>query len=414
MKILIVNASDIQGGAARAAYRLHESLLKEGEDSKMLVQNKNSGDWTVLGPNSKIQKGVNKLRPTLDSIPIKIYKNRVNTLFSTSWLGFSHIVDKINDINPDIVHLHWICGGMIRIEDIARIKKPVIWSLHDNWAFTGGCHIMGGCKKYKNKCGSCPALGSKKDKDLSRKIYSRKKKVFNQKKDITIVGLSKWIYDCSKSSSLLKNKRHVNLPNSINTKVFKPFSRIKSRELWNLPIDKKMILFGAMNATTDTNKGFKILVETLVNLDINNNIEFIVFGGREPKQPLGLNFKVNYVGSLTDDVSLSTLYNVADVMVVPSFQENLSNTIMESMACGTPVVAFNVGGNSDMIEHKVNGYLAIPFDTKDLKRGIEYIIHNPNIKKIRNNSRQKILSKFDSVFVANKYIELYKNTTKQV
>ena len=138
MKILIVNTSDIDGGAARAAYRLHKSLLQQGIDSQMLVQRKSSDDFTVLTEEKKTTKYFNKLRPIIDSIPVRFYKERTKTLFSPSWFGFGNIVDKINEINPDIVHLHWICGGMIKIEDIARINAPIVWSLHDMWAFTGG------------------------------------------------------------------------------------------------------------------------------------------------------------------------------------------------------------------------------------------------------------------------------------
>ena len=155
MKILIVNTSDIQGGAARAAYRLHQALLAENIDSQMLVQSKSSDDFTVLADTGKIIRGFNKLKPTLDGLPVSRYKQRSKTLFSPAWLGFSTIVDKINALNPDIVHLHWVAGGMMPIEDIAKIKAPIVWSLHDMWAFTGGCHYDEGCHAYTKDCGNC-------------------------------------------------------------------------------------------------------------------------------------------------------------------------------------------------------------------------------------------------------------------
>jgi hypothetical protein len=212
MKVLIVNTSDIEGGAARAAYRLHRSLLSENIESRMLVQRKKSNDYTVINiAENKIQKGINLLRPTIDQMPVKVYKNRTKTLFSPAWFDFNNIVEKINEINPDIVHLHWICGGMIKIEYLAKIKQPMVWSLHDNWAFTGGCHIKWECEKYKNNCGACPRLGSNKENDLSRWIWKRKKKTFIKINNLTIIGLSKWIMNISKESSLLKDKRHINL-----------------------------------------------------------------------------------------------------------------------------------------------------------------------------------------------------------
>lgn len=163
MKILIVNSFDIKGGAARAAYRLHRALLTEGVDSRMLVQTKLSDDFTVKGPISKFEKAVSEIRPLLDNLPVRLYKQRTATLFSPSWLPFSNIVNRINNLEPDVVHLHWITGGMLRIEDIQNIKAPIVWSLHDMWAFTGGCHYDEECGGYKKHCGNCKVLGSKKE-----------------------------------------------------------------------------------------------------------------------------------------------------------------------------------------------------------------------------------------------------------
>ncbi len=186
----------------------------------------------------------------------------------------------------------------------------------------------------------------------------------------------------------------------------------KRRELWSLPKDKKLILFGAVAATSDINKGFKELSKALQKLR-GTDIEFVVFGSSKPERAPEFKFKAHYVGRLQDDISLVTLYSACNVMVVPSLQENLPNTIMESLSCVTPVVAFDVGGNSDMIEHKLNGYLAKPFDTDDLARGIEWILNNENYDKLCQNAREKVLKEFDSKVVAKKYIELYEKILNQ-
>ena len=408
MKILIVNTSDIQGGAARAAYRLHRALLAYGFDSQMLVQSKVSDDYTVIGPETKIKKAIAKIRPTLDQLPVRRYKKKSKTLFSPAWLPFTGIIEKINKINPDIVHLHWICGGMMRIEDIGRITYPIVWSLHDNWAFSGGCHYDEDCKAYEKECGNCKVLGSIKENDLSYKIFNRKRKVFASKNDMIIVGLSRWLNECSKNSFLLKDKKHINLPNPIDTSMFKPFDKEKARELWSLPQGKKLVLFGAMGATSDPRKGFKELSEALQKIEKNSDIEFVVFGSSHPQNAPDLGFKTHYLGLLHDDVSLVTLYSAVDVMVVPSLQENLSNVIMESLACGTPVVAFDVGGNSDMIDHKMNGYLAKPFDTTDLANGIEWVLNTPTYGELCKNAREKVIREFESKVVVEKYVALYK------
>jgi glycosyltransferase involved in cell wall biosynthesis len=406
MKILIVNTSDIQGGAARAAYRLHKALLGQNVDSQMLVQSKSSDDFTVIGPQSKVQKYFGKLRPTLDSLSVRKYKDRTKTLFSPSRVPFSNVVDKINNINPDIVHLHWIAGSMLRIEDFAKIKAPIVWSLHDMWAFTGGCHYDEKCGGYEKECGNCKVLGSDKENDLSRKIYNRKQKTYSKIDNMTIVGLSKWLSKCAQNSTLLKDKKHINLPNPIDTSIFKAFDKDKARELWSLPKDKKLVLFGAMGATSDPRKGFKELSESMKKLK-SEAIEFVIFGSSEPQEKQNFGFKTHYIGSLHDDVSLVTLYSAVDVMIVPSLQENLSNAIMESLSCGTPVVGFDIGGNSDMIAHQKNGYLARPLDTDDLACGIEWVINTENYAELCTNVREKALREFESVVVAKKYIKLY-------
>jgi len=414
MKILTVNTHDIDGGAARAAYRLHKSLLKEGIDAQMLVMRKQSDDFTVVSSHSSKPKRVMALlRPTLDQFPVMRYKDRDRTLFSSLWLGFSGVVDRINALNPDIVHLHWVCGGMLRIEDIAKIKAPIVWTLHDNWLFTGGCHIMWECEKYKEHCESCPRLGSTKKNDLSHWVFGRKEKSFIKIKDMTIVGLSSWLHKCAKESFLLRDKKHLCLPNPIDTTVFKPLNKKIARELWHLPQDKKLILFGANFATGDINKGFKHLSESLHKLTILD-VELVVFGSSEPKESQDFGFKTHYLGHLHDDVSLVTLYSACDVMVVPSLQENLSNAIMESLSCAIPVVAFDVGGNGDLIDHKQNGFLAKAFDTTDLKDGIEWVLSHNNYEFLCQNAREKVVKEFDSKVVAKRYIKLYEEVIKEL
>lgn len=406
MKVIIVNTFDIQGGAARATYRLHKALLAEGIDSQMLVQSKSSDDFTVLGPQTKFQKVLGKIRPTLDSLAVQRYKDRSKTLFSTSWLPFSGLVDKINALNPDVVHLHWIAGGMMRIEDLAKIKAPIVWSLHDNWAFTGGCHIMWDCIRYVKSCGECPRLGSKQEQDVSRKVWHRKNETFTKIPNLKIIGLSNWISDCARKSSLFTDTEVICLPNLIDTKSYAPFEKFYARTLLNLRQDKKIIAFGAMSATSDINKGFQYLSQALALL--SKDYELVVFGSSEPKYSQGFKQQVHYLGHLHDDISLRVLYSAADVMVVPSLQENLSNAIMESLACGTPVVGFAIGGNEDLIKHQHTGYLAKPLDIEDLANGINWILNHDNPSALANAAREKVIREFDSKVVAIKYIDLYK------
>ena len=412
MKILNVSNSDIASGAPQATYRLHKALLDAGIESQMLVQFKSSDDFTVMGPITRIQKMIGRLRIHLDPLPVYLYKDRKKQLFSPSWVPFSTIVNRINTISPDLVHLHWINGGMMRIEDIVKIKAPIVWSLHDNWGFTGGCHVMWECEKYKDACGACPRLGSSKENDLSRSVFNRKQKTFSKLKNMTVIGLSNWLANCAKESSLFKNNHVICLPNPINTKNFAPLDKIEARKLFNLLEDKKLVLFGAQSATTDINKGFNKLTEALKNIN-TQNVELVVFGSSQPKQTQNFKQPVNYLGYLHDNLSLRALYSAADVMVVPSIQEAFGQTASESMACGTPVVAFGATGLLDIVDHRVNGYLAKPFDTNDLAQGIDWVLNAENYSELCKNAQDKVLKEFDSKVVANKYIELYEKILTQ-
>lgn len=406
MKILHVNISDLHGGAARAAYRLHQGLLSAGIESRMLVVSKKSDDRTAIGPANSVQYIQDRIRYLLDGFPLKWYGNRKRELFSPAWAGFSSMANRINKLNPDIVHLHWINGGMLNIGEIAKIHAPIVWSLHDMWAFTGGCHYSDGCERYKNNCGNCKVLGSDSSKDLSRKIFEKKRKAYS-KKEMTIVGLSRWLNRCAEESTLLRDKKHINLPNPIDTDIYKPFAKDAARALWNLPQDKKLVLFGAINATADPRKGFHELNEALHKMS-DDTTELVVFGSSEPKVSQNFGLTTHYLGHIRDDVSLVTLYNAVDVMVVPSLQENLSNAIMEALACGTPVVGFDIGGNSDMVEHQINGYLARSFDTGDLKMGIEWVLNHSKYDDLRRRAREKVVKTFESRAVAEQYLMLYR------
>ena len=222
-----------------------------------------------------------------------------------------------------------------------------------------------------------------------------------------ITGLSNWMHQSAKSSSLLRDKHHVQLPNPINTATFAPFDRAEARRLLNLPRDKKLILFGAMNATSDPNKGFEHIFAALKAASLANT-ELVIFGSSQTSTPLHFTQYVHYLGQLHDDISLRVLYNAADVMIVPSLQESFGQTATESMACGVPVVAFNTTGLKDIVDHKSNGYLAQPFDTDDLAKGIEWVLDAPNYQQLCDNAREKVLTHFDSQLVAKQYIALYK------
>ncbi len=411
MKILTINYSDTNGGAAIAAYRLHRALVAAGHDAVMLVQVKETDDPTVIGPKGKLGKLKGLLRPEIDKYIINRYKDRSQTLFSPGWLPFSNIPKIIDKINPDIVHLHWVANAFFPIKDFAKIKKPVVWSLHDMWAFTGGCHYDESCEKHKKECGNCPVLKTHKKKDISRKYSKRKNRAFAKIKNLTVVGLSKWMAEAAQASTIFKNTLVVNIPNAIDARKLRPINSQTARSLLQLPLDKKLIVFGAMNAASDPRKGFKELSEAIEKLDVWN-AELVVFGASKPANPPNFKYPVHYLGKLKDELTMQLLYSTSDVVAVPSIQENLSNIIIESMACGAPVVGFDIGGNSDMIDHKHNGYLAQPFDTQDLADGLQWALEHPIYNKVSQNAREKAVKTYDQSVVVPQYVALYEEMLK--
>ena len=401
MKILILSTHDLVGGAAKAAYRLHLSLLDLGVNSVMLVQFKTSDDPTVLSVDSSRNKIASRIRRYIEKLPSTFFSDDEKYLFSLSWLSNKRTVRMISKLNPDIVHLHWFNSGMLSISDLPKIKFPIVWTLHDMWAFTLGLHVDPSFDIYLD-------ARPKVELNIARRLLLKwKKRNYLKIENISIVGLSKWITTCSENSFLLSGFRHMTLPNPIDTCLFTPVNRFHAREFFDLNPEDKVILFGAWNAETDMNKGFHLLKEALISIPSTYTV--VLFG--TIPEDCSKDFKQNviFAGHISSEDVLVKLYSSADIMVVPSLYENLSNSIMESLSCGTPVAAFDVGGNSDLIDHKINGYLAKPYSSADLAQGIRWILRDQNCTAMSVKAREKSLNVFDSKFVANKYLGLYKS-----
>jgi glycosyltransferase involved in cell wall biosynthesis len=278
------------------------------------------------------------------------------------------------------------------------------------WPFTGGCHYSQECDRYTDSCGACPKLHSHQSWDLSRWVWQRKGKAWNDLK-LTVVTPSLWLAKCASSSSLFKDVRVEVIPNGLDTQTYKPITRQLARDLINLPQDKYLVLFGAMYPNSDRRKGFHLLQPALQSLSQSGwqeRIELAVFGASEPNQATDMGFKSHYLGKFSDDISLAVVYAAADVFVAPSLQDNLPNTVMEAIACGTPCVAFNIGGMPDLIEHQQNGYLAQPFQVEDLAQGIAWVIENQQRhQKLCDRARQKALQEFTLEIQARRYESLY-------
>ena len=421
MKITILSTFDNFGGAAIAASRLNKALNNNGLLSNMLVQDKKGNLPNVESiAQNWFQKKIALLRFALDRYQFAFYeKNKdVRFIFSQAKIGID-ISNHPLIQKSDIIHLHWINFGFLSLnslEKLFKINKPVVWTLHDMWAFTGGCHYSRECTNYERNCGNCVQfLKDPAENDLSHQVWEGKKEIFS-KANVTIVTCSEWLAQKARESSLLKDKTIVSIPNPIDTDVFRPIEKSIARGNFKLSPDKKYILFGAVKIS-DARKGFAYFAEaiSIINqqLIINNidsdNIEVLIFGQAQAADFEGLPFKVNILGKLSDLETIATAYSVASVFISPSIEDNLPNTIMESMACGTPVVGFDVGGIPEMIDHEKSGYLAKYKSSEDLAKGIYWILFNADYQLLANNSRQKVLDNYSEKVVAEKYKKVYQS-----
>lgn len=410
MNIVVLSTYDTGSGAAVAAHRLSKGLQQTGHNCQMLVQQKRSHDASVIPAyKTRFQQSVARCRVSLDAMPLKLYPNRKRATFSLSSVP-ERIRPIIDRLNPDIINLHWLNEAYLNINTLKHLRQPLVWTLHDMWAFTGGCHYSGDCDRYTNHCGQCPTLDSDRELDLSYWTWHRKHKAWANL-NLTIVTPSRWLADCARKSSLLSQFRIEAIPNGLDLALYQPRDQRFARDVLGLPQDKHLLLFGALGATSDKRKGFHLLQQALQKLSYlghQDHVELVVFGSEVPPNPPDFGLKVHYLGCYSDDLSLSLIYSAADAFILPSIQENLANTVVEALACGCPAIAFDIGGTPDLIEHQVNGYLAQAYDIKDLAHGILWVLDNTERRQqLQKSARDKAEQEFSQNIQASRYSNLF-------
>ncbi len=410
MKVIHINTNDMNGGAAIATRRIFQEMYDENINACLWVQQKNTDFISVYSSKNYLSKIKCFVNEKFERILKKIAVGSDSIHWSSGFSIFNLLKNIENDLNDyDVVHLHWINNGFLGINDLKIIKKPIVWTLHDSWLFTGGCHIPFCCNKYKNICFKCPQLKNLCF-DMTKHIYKNKLKNLNV--NITIVCPSYWLAKKAKESFLLKKYNIQVIHNGIDINKFKPRDKCFSRSILGLDKDHKIILFGAVAATSDKNKGFKYLFQAIKNLRLENedreNIKIIVFGSSKPQDAPDFGFETYYLGKIYDEMSLNIIYSAADVVVVPSLLENLPNVILEAMACGTPCVAFDCGGIPEIIVHKKTGYLAKSYEIKDLADGIKFVLEDKQRwNYLSYASRKKIVRDFNIKNTVGNYLKLY-------
>lgn len=389
--------------------RYHEAFLERGLESYVLSLNSNvHGDPRVqtVGKKGVLIRKVNQ--KIQDFVTRK--RDKKTGGFALSLFG-SDISKHPWIEKADFIYVHWILGGFLSIdglEKLAKLNKPMILVMHDMWTITGGCFHSFDCQKFLTHCGNCPMFPEEKEKDLSYKQFDEKLKFYSAYDNLFFVAPSKWLYNLATKGALLKNKPVFRIPNPLDTNLFKPFEKKVAKKVLNIDKYQHVISFGA-NKITSPYKGWKYLMDALKNLKKNNpnlDVCLLIFGSGPNKEiQESIPYPCKFMGFITDDYTTNLVYNASNVFVAPSLADNLPTTILESLACGTAVVGFDVGGIPDMIAHKKNGYLAKYKDEKDLSNGLNYCLSN--------ELGGYLLPEFQKAEVVNQHLALIEEAFKE-
>jgi len=411
MKLVHFNTFEGGGGAAKASLALHRAMLDLGVEATLFVHRKTSLDTTVVGlPPSKFGLLNKRLIPRFLSV-IHYMLYRPLETWSFGLFGNRSVTRHGKVKEADIISLSWV-SWFLDIDAIGQLlkqNKPVVWTCYDMWAFTGGCHYAGDCDLFTASCGSCPQLGHADGRDISQWLWEKKKKSWDISW-LTIVCPSRWLAECVRKSGLLSEVRVEVIPTGIDISTFKPMSKIDARNLSGLPLDKKLVLFIASRGFANERKGGKLLEESLHvlhDLYQGDVPDIVILGHRQGASSVDEKYTI-HSKAFNDDLSLARLYAACDVLVAPSKADTLPLTVLQSMACGTPCVAYDAGGMGDVIEHLNNGYLAQPFDIGDFARGIDFVLADESRHtSFSTASINKIHTGFTAKHEAGHYLQLY-------
>ncbi|PID92320.1 MAG: glycosyl transferase family 1 [Bacteroidetes bacterium] len=413
MKVLHIGTHARKGGAGVASYRLVEALRKEGVDARMLVQDGAREGFVETTGKGRLKALLNLGRFILERLSFWFREGAPELRFLFSPANFGTDISRHPEVrSADVLHLHWINGAFLSLRDLSalfRSGKPVVWTLHDMWAFTGGCHYALECRTFEDECGNCLYLKHPSDRDLSHRVW-KAKAAFLRDAGLQIVCPSRWLKKEVRASSLLGKMDSCVIPNPIDKEVFRPMPPEEAWALLGLDRSKKYILFGAATVGNML-KGFKWFKEAMAlllnQMEGAEGIEILVLG--KSKEDLQLHFpvKVNQMAYTGSEERIVAIYSAAHLFVIPSLADNLPNTIVEAMLCGTPVVGFDSGGIAEMIPHLSGGYLARRLSAEDLAGGMRYVLEHPEYEQLAAASRQFALEKYVDTEPAKQYAALY-------
>jgi len=417
MKILHIGENDSFGGASRASYRIHRGLLAAGAESRLFVRSKFSDDATVLTCSGERAQFGAYVAPKIDSfLKRRLHPKCSRDTFSINLFPGMSIPQKLVS-EADIIHLHWIGQTTLSYKDIYKFNKPIVWRFPDIFPLTGGCHCSGGCDKYVSECGACPFLESSRDYDLSTYNFRKKLKAIQRVDKLVVAAPSRWMVRCASNSRIFQGRDIRHVPTGVDLEAFSPMDKKQARRLLGLDENcaKKVVAFGAVGAGSLPRKGFPFLHSAIQALsgastEDAGNYKLLVFGSSNDSFGEELGVDIEYLGRFYDDVSLRLVYAAADVMIVPSTEENLPNNGLEAFACGTPVVGFNIGGMPDLIDDKVNGRIACEINADSLADCIRWVLaDDERHKALCRSAREKAEQCFDLKRQVDDYLTIYRD-----
>jgi glycosyltransferase involved in cell wall biosynthesis len=419
MKIVHLSTSDLQGGAARAAYRLHRALLQAGHDSLMLVRYKHSADDSVVAVDAQDTDDKVGKAAVLSGIVQKQYidANRTDlsdTIFTLPYPGYD--LSSCSLVHrADTINLHWVARyqSPVTLHRLLAAGKPVVWTLHDQWPFTGGCHYSAGCDQYRESCTDCPQL-AEDPFGLPRAVLRDKLTLF-QGANLSVVAPSVWLATSARSSRLFGELRVDVVSNALDTGVFTPLPKGQAKSSLGLGAGTIVILFVSQRGS-DRRKGLPhieaALQRCMENVDFRALVEQskinVLCFGRPDLEVSKLPIPVVSLGYLERDEELRRAYSAADVFVLPSSEDNLPNTMLEAMSCATPVVAFDAGGISDAVSDGVTGKLVPRGNVGALAEAVTSLVLNPGERRaLGERSRQVVEEQYALPVQAQRYVSLY-------
>lgn len=411
MKIGILCHADASGGAARAAYRLMKALQSTPDvNVEMRVGFKTTNENNVRGPNGGFARFLQRAGPSIDSLPLKFGKSYSGGLRSTGIFG-TLTAREVNGFDVDVVNLHWMCAGFMSIEEIGKIRKPIVWTMHDMWPFSGSLHYTDDGPNAIWRSGSNERAGENSQwfDFIDGWVWARKRRAWDVA-SMTFVSPSNWLSHCASESSLLKRGCHTVIPNALDTDIYRPLDKAFARSALRLPLGRPVVTFGALGGSVDPRKGWDLLEAALrIVRERKPDTVCVVYGQSKPTVEPDVGLPIYWLGHVSDDVTLALIYSASDVFALPSRQENLPQAGTEAQACGCPVVAFNTTGMPDVVHDQRTGALVDPFNVTEYAEKIVQILSVADeAETYRLSSRSRAVEKWSNGVVARAYVNVFR------